>query len=95
MISAFQENGPCLVNADSSTLRQNPWSWTGVSNMLYIDQPVQTGFSYDSLVNGTVDQLKGGTPKPWTSDKQMPESNTTFYTGLFASQETSQTANTT
>ncbi|KAF2664858.1 putative carboxypeptidase S1 [Microthyrium microscopicum] len=51
----FQENGPCFVNADSRSTRLNPWSWNREVNMLYIDQPVQSGLSYDRLVNGTLD----------------------------------------
>lgn len=27
--------------------------------MLYIDQPIQTGYSYGSLINGTLDLLDG------------------------------------
>ncbi|KAI9650782.1 hypothetical protein NHQ30_000813 [Ciborinia camelliae] len=93
LIAAFQENGPCLVNPDSNSTRLNPWSWNTESNMLYIDQPVQTGFSYDSLMNGTIDQT--GTGEPVKCNSEATESNTTFYHGVFASQNISQTANTT
>ncbi|KAK0720679.1 Alpha/Beta hydrolase protein [Lasiosphaeris hirsuta] len=40
-------NGPCIVQPDAKSTAPNPWSWNSVSNMLYIDQPVQIGFSYD------------------------------------------------
>jgi carboxypeptidase C (cathepsin A) len=36
----------------------NPWSFNNDFNMLYIDQPVTAGFSYNSLVDGTVDLLQ-------------------------------------
>ncbi|KAK0754551.1 Alpha/Beta hydrolase protein [Schizothecium vesticola] len=53
-------NGPCIVQPDSNSTVLNPWSWNKVSNMLYIDQPVQTGFSYDDLpVDGIMDMLTG------------------------------------
>lgn len=49
-------------------------------NMLYLDQPVQVGFSYDSLKNYTVNlitddrkELKAGEP--------IPEQNATFLVG--------------
>jgi carboxypeptidase C (cathepsin A) len=46
MIGLFQENGPChFVNGDS-TPSINPNSFNNVANMLYIDQPIGTGFSY-------------------------------------------------
>ena len=55
MIGALQENGPCQVNVDSNSTFLNPWSFNNEVNMLYIDQPDQTGLSYDILVNMTLD----------------------------------------
>ena len=51
---AFGENGPCKVNPDSNSTTTNPRSWNAYSNMLYIDQPVQTGYSYDNKTPGSV-----------------------------------------
>jgi len=48
---------PCTVNPDSNSTTLNPWSWNEKVNMLYIDQPITTGFSYTSLMNGIVDFL--------------------------------------
>eukprot|EP01121_Diplochlamys_sp_Union-15-3_P003180 TRINITY_DN1302_c0_g1_i1.p1 TRINITY_DN1302_c0_g1~~TRINITY_DN1302_c0_g1_i1.p1 ORF type:complete len:419 (-),score=58.78 TRINITY_DN1302_c0_g1_i1:11-1267(-) len=39
------ENGPWSINPDL-TLKVNPYSWNNNANVLYIDQPVGTGFSY-------------------------------------------------
>ncbi|KAI3918254.1 hypothetical protein MKX01_041574 [Papaver californicum] len=45
----FQENGPfTIVNNDSTTLMWNEFGWDQVSNILYVDQPTGTGFSYSS-----------------------------------------------
>ncbi|KAJ7639710.1 alpha/beta-hydrolase [Mycena polygramma] len=53
-IGLFQEHGPCTVNADGNSTTLNPFSWNGVSNMIYIDQPIGTGFSFGTdTVNST------------------------------------------
>ena len=86
--AAVGENGPCSVNIDSKTTTLNPWSWNTNVNMLYIDQPVQTGYSYDTLVNGTIDE----TVMPFLVNVQnysttsLPDTNATMLTGTFASQ---------
>ena len=49
---ALGGNGPCRVLGDSKTTKVNEWSWNSHSNMLYIDQPVQAGFSYDTPTPG-------------------------------------------
>ena len=43
-LAVFFENGPWKINDDLS-LRKNPYSWNEHSNIVYIDQPVGTGFS--------------------------------------------------
>ncbi|KAA8646840.1 hypothetical protein EYZ11_009545 [Aspergillus tanneri] len=89
MVGLFTENGPCHMNSDSRTTRENAWSWNKETNMLYIDQPVQTGFSYDSLTNGTLD-LENGVIVPGGRSKKP-----TMLPGTFSSQNTNSTANTT
>ncbi|TCD63307.1 hypothetical protein EIP91_005688 [Steccherinum ochraceum] len=54
MIGLFQEHGPCQVNPDGNTTVLNPFSWNNISNMIYIDQPIGTGFSFGTVdVNST------------------------------------------
>lgn len=48
--------------------------------MLYLDQPVQVGFSYDSLKNYTVDLLTGE-QKDLAPNEPVPEQNATFLVG--------------
>ncbi len=58
--------------------------------MLYLDQPVQVGFSYDVLVNGTLDLVTGNITKLDNSEP-IPKSNSTMLVGTFPSQEVDQT----
>ena len=56
MIGLFQENGPCTFNNVSGSIPVlNPYSWNNYANMLYVDQPIGTGFSFGTDdVNSTV-----------------------------------------
>jgi carboxypeptidase C (cathepsin A) len=94
--AALGENGPCIVLENSKDTTLNPWSWNNEVNMLYIDQPVQTGFSYDALVNGTIDQLQS--PVNVTVgdfSTSVPVVNDTFLVGTFPSQNPSGVPKTT
>lgn len=46
MIGLFEENGPCKFEPGATEPSLNPNSWNEYANMLYIDQPIGTGFSY-------------------------------------------------
>jgi hypothetical protein len=84
--------GPCYINDDSNSTSLNPWSFNNEVNVLYIDEPAQAGFSYDVLVNGTLDLLTGiYTPEDFSTG--IPETNATFLVGTFPSQSPTQTAN--
>ncbi|KAK4151695.1 hypothetical protein C8A00DRAFT_35646 [Chaetomidium leptoderma] len=94
--AALGENGPCFVAGNSRDTVLNPWSWNNEVNMLYMDQPVQTGFSYDTLINGTVDEtLRPYDVTPLSPSSPVPELNSTFLLGTFPSQNPMSTANTT
>ncbi|OSD05763.1 alpha/beta-hydrolase [Trametes coccinea BRFM310] len=41
----LQENGPISWSWGQAEPTPNPWSWTNLSNVLWVEQPVGTGFS--------------------------------------------------
>lgn len=43
-LAVFYENGPFTIN-DDLTLKRNNYSWNEISNLLFVDQPLGTGFS--------------------------------------------------
>jgi cathepsin A (carboxypeptidase C) len=46
MLGLFQEIGPCLIDEHGNGTVQNPWAWSRNSSLLFVDQPVDVGFSY-------------------------------------------------
>ncbi|KAG9836118.1 alpha/beta-hydrolase, partial [Aureobasidium melanogenum] len=90
-ISAVNENGPCNLLNNSRDAVNNPWSWNDRVNMLYIDQPVQTGFSYDTLVNGTIYEAKS----PFVVLPAKVPKNDTSLAGVFSSGNSSLAPNST
>lgn len=94
------ENGPCYVNEFSNGTFLNPYSLNQHSNVLYIDQPVQAGFSYSTFMNSTFDfndfdpYATSITPID-SYDGNVPAENATFKYGIWADQNPDRTANTT
>jgi carboxypeptidase D len=41
----LQENGPFLWNYGTFKPVRNPWTWVELTNMLWVEQPIGTGFS--------------------------------------------------
>jgi carboxypeptidase C (cathepsin A) len=99
---AVSDGGPCYINRDANSTTNNPWSMNSHVNMLYIDQPVSTGFSYTRPTNSTLDLLFLGLPITQTGitpfeayGKNLPPQNSTFFYGTFSEQDPLKTANST
>ncbi|KAI4188141.1 MAG: hypothetical protein L6R41_002327 [Letrouitia leprolyta] len=58
LIGLFEELGPCNITEDLES-KVNPYSWTEVSNMLFISQPLGVGFSYSESEPGTLNPFTG------------------------------------
>ena len=53
------ELGPCTVRNGGNETEYNEWSWNSNANTLFLDQPVNVGYSYSSeSVNTTPDAAK-------------------------------------
>ena len=51
-VALFYENGPYQFPSDLSKtapLKQNPNSWNNNANLIFVDQPIGTGFSHSQL----------------------------------------------
>lgn len=95
MFGFFTETGPCeIVEKGAGRLETaaREWGWDRASNMLFIDQPNQVGFSYDFPTNGSVDLASGNMTTP---PQILPEGRNpaTFLNGTFASLNPNNTAN--
>lgn len=91
MIGLFQELGPCTVNSSGAAV-DNPYSWSNVSNMLFIDQPTQVGFSYSEAVPGYLDDSGYVVVLP---DETCPDYAEDLECGTYSLPYVSLTANTT
>lgn len=97
MVGLFLENGPCQVveiAQDRLGTQPNDWGWDRSSNLLYVDQPNQVGFSYDILRNGSLNLFTDIITEP-PSELPSVQPPDTFLNGTFSSNNANTTTNTT
>ena len=97
MVGLFQENGPCQVvevAQDKLGTQPNDWGWDRSTNILYVDQPNEVGFSYDTPTNGSLNLFTSIITEP-SADVPSGQPNDTFLNGTFSTNNSNSTANTT
>ena len=75
MFGLFNELGPCeVVQLSDGTYgtQASMWGWDRSSNILFIDQPNQVGFSYDTATNASLDLFTGQVFEPPTPNSGLP-----------------------
>ncbi|POW09485.1 hypothetical protein PSHT_09119 [Puccinia striiformis] len=59
LVGAFQANGPITMNQGRVKPTKNPHSWTRSSHMLYLDIPLNVGFSRGRVAQRSSDDIAG------------------------------------
>ncbi|KAL8671745.1 MAG: hypothetical protein Q9168_003767 [Polycauliona sp. 1 TL-2023] len=97
MVGLFQETGPCevveLARGKFGT-QFRKWGWDRSSNIIFVDQPNQVGFSFDKLTNGTLNLLDSTLVFP-PSAVRLDQPEYTQLDGTFSSNNPNSSANTT
>lgn len=97
MVGLFQETGPCeVVEIAQGRLgtQAREWGWDRSSNIVYVDQPNEVGFSYDTPTNGSLDLFNSSISFP-PKKSPLGQPGHTVLNGTFSSDRRTRTANTT
>ncbi|KAJ3474329.1 hypothetical protein NLG97_g9894 [Lecanicillium saksenae] len=97
MYGFFTGNGPCAVvekGLDRYETVARDWGWDRGSNIIFIDQPNQVGFSYDTPSNGTMFFPNSTVLLPASADEST-KNPWSVANGTFSSMNQQFTANTT
>ncbi|KAJ2866622.1 hypothetical protein GGH94_001429 [Coemansia aciculifera] len=58
LVGVLMELGPCRVNKGGAGTSHNPYGWNENAHVIFIDQPLNTGFSYGQRVDNSYDAGK-------------------------------------
>ncbi|KAG7389970.1 hypothetical protein PHYPSEUDO_009228 [Phytophthora pseudosyringae] len=64
LFALLAENGPCSIEPDLST-KLNPYAWNRNANVIWLDQPTGTGFSFGSPVDTDYNETNVGENIYW------------------------------
>jgi len=82
LFGAFVENGPLIIDANGN-FHANNYSWNARANVLYIDQPVGSGYSYVESDEGYVTNEKTMAVELYSALEQFftlyPQYNINFF----------------
>lgn len=97
MVGLFNEVGPCEVvqtDAGGYGTQARRWGWDRSSNILFIDQPNEVGFSYGTSANGSYDALQQQILES-AAQPAADRPNYLYQDGTFSLPNSNTTANTT
>jgi carboxypeptidase C (cathepsin A) len=97
------DSGSCYILCDSNntnSTNSNAWSWNQHVNMLYVDQPVTSGFSHPEAIQCTLDRLYVGSDLSTTGtvlfeayNGSVSAENSTFLYSTYSGQKSAHTFN--
>ncbi|RKP05913.1 Alpha/Beta hydrolase protein [Thamnocephalis sphaerospora] len=58
LLGLFMELGPCMINPDGNGTHVNQAGWNTKSNVIFLDQPLNVGYSYGTGVSNSEDAAK-------------------------------------
>lgn len=71
LLGLLLENGPYLMrNTDTGSIVENPYSWNKEAHIMYWDNPVGSGYSYNDGAFKDGKRLKNGKPGSYVEDEK-------------------------
>jgi carboxypeptidase D len=65
LLGLFKEHGPVIFPSAETKPKENEFAWTRAANVLYMDQPIGTGFSNGSTTDSTNNDANTAVAVAW------------------------------